>query len=92
MRGYYEGAFQSNRYMAFQTEFRWIFWKGFGMAAFGGIGAVSESIRDIGEDPRFSYGGGLRYRFNKKEKISVRFDYGFGKDTNNFYSTVGEAF
>lgn len=92
MRGYYEGAFQSNRYMAFQTEFRWIFWKGFGMAAFGGVGAVSESIRNVGDDPRLSYGGGLRYRFNKKEKISVRFDYGFGKDTNNFYFTIGEAF
>ncbi len=92
MRGYYEGAYQSNRYMAFQTEFRWVFFKGFGVAAFGGIGAVSESIRNMGEDPRFSYGGGLRYRFNKKEKISIRFDYGFGRDTNNFYFTIGEAF
>lgn len=92
MRGYYEGAYQSNRYMAIQSEFRWIFYKGFGMAAFAGIGAISESIKDINDDPRFSYGGGLRYRFNKKEKISVRFDYGFGKNTNNFYFTIGEAF
>ncbi len=92
MRGYYEGAYQSKRYMAIQSEFRWIFYKGIGMAAFAGIGAVSESIKEINKDPRFSYGGGLRYRFNKKEKISVRFDYGFGKNTNNFYFTIGEAF
>jgi outer membrane protein assembly factor BamA len=92
MRGYFEGAYQSERYLAFQSEFRWMFYKNFGFVAFGGIGGVSEQWKNLTKNPRFSYGGGLRYRFNKKEKISVRFDYGFGKNTDNFYFTVGEAF
>jgi outer membrane translocation and assembly module TamA len=62
------------------------------LATFISTGGVSESIKNVWENPRVAYGGGVRFRFNKKEKIAVRFDYGAGKDTQNFYFTIGEAF
>jgi hemolysin activation/secretion protein len=92
LRGYFEGAYQDERYMAFQGEYRWMFSKHFGFTVFGALGGVSPHIREVLDDPRYAYGGGFRFRFNTKEKISARFDYGVGKNTSNFYFTIGEAF
>jgi len=39
-----------------------------------------------------SYGFGLRFLFSKEEKINLRVDFGFGKNTNGLYFGIEEAF
>lgn len=94
MRGYYEGRYRDYVYMMMQTEYRQYFWKNFGFVAFAGAGNVSETLTKFSiNDIKISYGGGLRYLFNKKEGVNLRVDYGRGLDGNNgFYFGIEEAF
>ena len=42
---------------------------------------------------KYSYGMGLRFLFNKKQKINLRMDFGFGQDGNSgVYFGIEEAF
>jgi len=93
MRGYYEGRYRDNHYITFQGEYRFpVFWR-LGLVAFGGVGAVANEFSEFGNDIwRYTVGGGLRLMFDKKEKINIRVDMGFGKDTSAFYLSIGEAF
>jgi outer membrane protein assembly factor BamA len=93
MRGYFEGRFRDKNMMVFQAEYRMpLFWR-FGLVGFAGLGNVAEKFSqlDLGS-LKSSYGFGLRFLFDKKEKIQVRLDIGFGKDSSGFYFSVFEAF
>ncbi|WP_367278091.1 BamA/TamA family outer membrane protein [uncultured Algibacter sp.] len=94
MRGYFLGRYRDQTYAMLQGEYRQYFWKRFGFVAFAGIGDVGEEIinLNIGE-LKYSYGGGLRYLFNKKEKVNFRMDVGIGKDGNTgIYFGIEESF
>lgn len=39
-----------------------------------------------------SYGGGLRFKINRKENVNLRMDYGFGNGQQNIYFFIAEAF
>ncbi len=93
MRGYFDGRFRDKNLMAVQAEYRMpLFWR-FGLVGFAGAGNVSPKIdRSLHKDIKASYGFGLRFLFDKKEKIQVRFDYGMGKGTSGFYASIFEAF
>ncbi|MCE2613258.1 hypothetical protein LVD13_09765 [Flavobacteriaceae bacterium D16] len=42
---------------------------------------------------KYSFGGGLRYLFNKKENVNLRMDIGIGQDGNTgVYFGIEEAF
>jgi len=42
---------------------------------------------------KYSYGLGLRFQFNKKQKVNLRADIGFGNDGNRgIYFGIEEAF
>ncbi len=93
MRGYFEGRFRDKNMMVFQAEYRMpLFWR-FGLVGFAGLGNVAEKFNqlDLGK-LKSSYGFGLRFLFDKKEKIQVRMDIGFGKDSSGFYFSIFEAF
>lgn len=95
MRGYFEGRYRGNVYMMSQAEYRKYFWKNFGFVAFAGVGNVAENVTKFSTDNiKVSYGGGLRYLFNKKEHVNIRVDYGrgSGKGNNGFYFGIEEAF
>jgi hypothetical protein len=79
--------------MAFQAEYRApLFWR-FGLVGFAGFGAVAHKFSDLNfGELRPAYGIGLRFLFDKKEKIQVRFDYAKGKDSSGFYASIFEAF
>jgi hypothetical protein len=44
-------------------------------------------------DLKYSYGAGLRFRFNEEQKVNLRVDIGFGNDGNmGVYFGIEEAF
>jgi len=94
MRGYFEGRYRDKDMIAFQIEYRIVpLWWRFGIVGFVGLGDVSNNIKNF-EIKKFKYsiGCGLRYLFNLQEKINLRLDMGYGKNTSGIYITFGEAF
>ena len=91
MRGYLEGRFRDDHYLAFQSEYRFPIYKRFKGVVFGGLGSVGSQEEGL-ENLLFSYGLGVRFGISKTERINIRLDYGFGKNTSGFYLTFGEAF
>ncbi|MCK9403352.1 MAG: outer membrane protein assembly factor [Chitinophagaceae bacterium] len=94
MRGYYEGRYKDMNQLVIQGEYRFPVYKRFSAVAFAGGGNVSNQLRDYSlNDFKFSYGGGIRFALNKKEKLNLRIDYGIGQGKNNgFYLQLGEVF
>lgn len=94
MRGYFQGRYRDNNYITLQTEYRQYFSKRMGFVAFGGIGDVGNEITDLSlKELKYSFGGGLRYLFNKKENVNLRMDIGIGQDGNTgVYFGIEEAF
>lgn len=93
MRGYFEGRFRDKNLLVLQAEYRLpLFWR-FGLVGFAGFGNVAEKFSELKPGKlKSSYGLGLRFLFDKKEKIRIRMDIGFGKDSTGFYFSIFEAF
>jgi len=93
MRGYYEGRYRNKNLLQFQAEYRLpLFWR-FGMVLFAGAGNVADQFKTLWNNPfHLSYGLGVRFLFDKKERIFVRLDIGFGQDSTGFYITIHQAF
>lgn len=94
MRGYFLGRYRDSYYVTFQMEYRQYFWKKFGFVVFAGLGDVAnEAVNFKLKDFKYSYGAGLRYLFNKEEKVNLRMDIGIGQDGNiGIYFGIEEAF
>jgi hypothetical protein len=77
-----------------QGEYRQFFSKRFGFVLFGGVGNVAENLIDYRFDNlKYSYGAGLRFKFNQEQKVNLRVDFGFGNDGNRgIYFGIQEAF
>jgi outer membrane protein assembly factor BamA len=94
MRGLYETRFRDRQMMTFQAEVRQkLFWRIDG-AAFLGAGQVGYKLSDYTFDgTKFAGGAGLRFRFNRRDRLNIRLDYAGGTDTApSIYFAVGEAF
>ena len=94
MRGYREGRYVDRHLIAGQMEYRKSFGDSrWGAVAFLGGGDVYNSLSDIKlKNFRPSYGAGVRFKLDKTENLNLRFDYGFGQESNYFYFTIAEAF
>ena len=94
MRGYYDGRYKDLNQLILQTEYRFPVYKRFGAVLFGGGGNVGRTATDYSlSELKFSYGAGLRFALDKKEKLNLRVDYGIGQGKNSgFYLQLGEAF
>jgi hypothetical protein len=93
MRGYYNGRFRDDHYVAFQAELRKSIWGPLGMAVFGGFGNVGRNFSDLGIAIKPNYGIGLRGMMIRKEHLNARLDLGFGeKNIRGVYITISEAF
>jgi len=91
MRGFFEGRFRDDHFISFQSEYRFPIFKKIKGAVFGSWGSIGS--QDEGFEKSFLAGGaGLRFGISKSEKINLRLDYGFGKNTSGIYLTFGEAF
>ncbi len=92
LRGYYEGRYRGRQLAAAQAEYRFPIWRRFGGVAFGGIGDVGYRLSDFNH-PRVAGGAGVRFTFNRRERLNVRADYGIGQGgAGGFYFSIGEAF
>jgi hypothetical protein len=94
LRGYFAGRYRDNTFAMVQLEYRQFFWWKLGFVAFVGAGNVADEILNFGfSDLKYSYGAGLRLRFNEKQKVNLRVDMGFGNDgTKGIYFGIEEAF
>lgn len=92
IRGYYMGYYRDDILNFLQAEARVhligrVSGVAFGtMAFFGNYNTYPET-----PNPVFAEGVGLRYNYEKKEHINVRFDVGYGV-TVEYYLTIEEAF
>ncbi|SEM30114.1 Surface antigen [bacterium A37T11] len=97
MRGYYQGRYRDNNFLAAQAELRWRFHPRLGLAAFAATGTVYPKTPDL-TALKGSFGGGLRYFFDLEHNSSIRVDYGVGekrpgeKRQTGLYLSLGEAF
>ena len=94
MRGYYLGRTIDNNQITAQVEYRQNIWKRLGMVLWGGYGTLFpdfDALKDYKNLQYFpNYGVGLRFEF--KNNVNLRADYGFGKGTSGLIVTIGEAF
>jgi outer membrane protein assembly factor BamA len=94
MRGYYLGRYRDKNMVVLQAEYRWapIFWR-LGLAAFAALGDVAATLGrfDLGQF-KYTYGLGLRFVIDPKQRLHLRLDFGFGKETSGVYFTASEAF
>jgi hypothetical protein len=68
-------------------------WKKLSAVAFAGLGDVSPQLSTFRlNELKYSLGAGLRYAVLPEENLNVRFDFAVGKDTQNFYINISEAF
>ena len=92
MRGYYEGRYRDDNSLSAQVEYRQKIYNRHGIAAWAGCGTV------WGKQVGFSWkhmlpNYGIGYRWEFKNRMNVRLDYGFGKNgQSSFLFSINEAF
>jgi len=94
LRGYFAGRYRDNTFAMLQLEYRQYFWWKFGFVVFAGAGDVADELLNFSfSNLKYSYGAGLRFKFNEKQKVNLRMDLGFGNDGNmGIYFGIEEAF
>jgi len=93
MRGIYSGMYRDKSLLALQAEYRIHVWRRLGVVGFMGLGDVGSGLGKIRLDElKYSFGGGLRYKVDKREGTNIRLDYAWGKGSTGLYITIQEAF
>lgn len=94
MRGTIMGRYRDKTYYVVQSEYRMpeLVWR-FGLILFAGFGDVAPSVGSITiSTVKPTYGFGIRFRFDELEKVEIRMDVGFGKESNGIYFDINQAF
>ena len=94
MRGYYTGFYRYNNLYAFQAEFRTQLWWRLGLALWAGGALTPEKWYTFFDHTiKPNAGIGLRIMMNRKDRLNVRVDQGFGKKgQSGFYLDIAEAY
>ncbi len=94
MRGLFDGRYRDKNQLVLQAEYRMHVTGRFGAVVFAGTGDVGHTVTDYSLSClKYSYGAGLRFAVDKKEKLNIRLDYGVaGRHNNGLYFQLGEAF
>jgi len=95
LRGYTAGKYFDRYMVATQVEYRLTLPKGFGLAAFGGVGGVIPgSSQVLFRNDHFlpDIGAGPRYELSKKYHVNLRTDFARGRGSWTWSMGVGEAF
>ncbi|SFQ53803.1 Surface antigen [Hymenobacter arizonensis] len=94
LRGYYEGRFRDRQLLAAQAEIRRALFGRFNGVLFGGVGQVGNTLGDFDRGGlKLAGGAGLRFQFNRRDRLNVRLDYGVGRGSSSgVYFGIGESF
>lgn len=91
MRGYYEGRYRDRMFIGAQVELRQHIWRRNGIVLWAGAGNIFHDFDTFKMKqtlPTF----GIGYRWEFKNRVNVRLDYGIGKGESAFYFNINEAF
>jgi outer membrane protein assembly factor BamA len=93
LRGYLDTEYMDKALAFAQVELRSpMLWR-FGLAAFGGVGAIGPSLASLDfSDTRFAEGLGLRILLDKESGARIRIDMARGEGEPVMYFQFGEAF
>ncbi len=94
LRGYRLGAFQDERMLAAQVEYRLeLFWR-FGVVGFAGVGQVATGFDQFKKGNWLPGGGfGFRILVARENHVNLRIDFAWGRDNNSAtYINGAEAF
>ncbi len=93
LRGYFDGQYRDKTEVGGQIEYRIPVWWRFGAVAFAGVAQVADrvSLWSLNEF-RFAGGAGLRFLLKRDDRVALRADMGFGRNSSGLYITVTEAF
>ena len=94
LRGYSSTRYIDKYLFATRLEYRFVpvIWR-LGFTVFAGIGDVFSTPGDLAWNRlKYTVGLGLRFVFSRKEKLNVRMDYGFGKNSSGNYIDIMEAY
>ena len=80
MRGYYEGRYRDKRLVETQIELRQKIYRRHGVVAWIGGGQVWGTDKFRWDNTLYSFGCG--YRFEFKNRMNIRLDYGWGNFGN----------
>ena len=93
IRGHSQGQYRNDQVYALQAEYRWNFYKRWGMVAFAGVASAVAKLSDIPDNAILpGVGAGLRFKMLPSEKINIGIDGGVGKDDYSITFRIGEAF
>jgi outer membrane protein assembly factor BamA len=93
MRGYYQGRYLDKKHLASQIEYRKRITNKLSTVGFVGLGDVAPRFDAFNlKGLKYSVGAGIRYVMVPEENLNLRFDFALGKDVQNFYISVAEAF
>lgn len=91
MRGYYIGQYRDKKQIDTQLELRQKIYNRHGVAVWGGAGNVFPNFNDFDLSKTLpAYGIGYRWEF--KNRINIRLDYGIGRGQSGFYFNINESF
>lgn len=93
IRGYSNGKYRNNQVYAIQAEYRWRFYKKFGMVGFAGVASAVKDFNDLFSSELLpGVGVGIRYMMIEKERVNIGLDVAKGKDDWGLYFRIGESF
>lgn len=93
LRGYSNGKYRANQVYNLQTEYRWNFYKKWGMVAFGGVAIATDDLQGNDYSGLLpALGAGIRFLAIPKRKINIGVDVAVGKGDWGVYFRIGEAF
>lgn len=91
MRGYYEGRYRDRNLLEGQVELRQKVWKRIGIAAWVGCANAFRDKDDLYLNRTLpNYGIGARWEF--KQGVNIRLDYGMTRNGSGFVFQINEAF
>ncbi len=91
VRGYYEGRYRGRDEADAVIELRQKVWRRNGVAVWGGLAAVFDHPSEIaGRRLLPTYGIGYRWEF--KNRVNIRVDFGIGRRSTAFNISINEAF
>jgi len=93
LRGYSNGKYRAKQVYNIQTEYRWNFYKKWGLVAFGGLAVATDNLKgDNYSGVLPAIGTGVRFMAIPSRGINVGMDVALGKEDWGLYFRIGEVF